>query len=745
MDPFHSLPPSSSCVGGHNSSPERSLEENFHTYLHALSAEQKQSVSYTKGPILILAGAGSGKTRVLTAKIAQAFFKEKSDPSHILAVTFTNKAADDMKKRLFSLMGPGARNLFLGTFHSIGLRILQKHGTLLGLDKNFTIFGYDDQIRLIKQIMKLEGVDDKTLPPKIVVATISRWKDKALFPEDVAEENRPPIFHGKQSNHHTIKNLYKIYEKNLRLLNAVDFGDLLLLNLRLFHSFPDVGREYQQQFRYIFVDEYQDTNESQYRWLRFLATTHQNICCVGDDDQSIYGWRGADVGNLLNFSKDFPLALTFRLEENYRSTPLILDAANALIQHNVKRMGKTSKAIREGGEKVHVQGNENGAQEARWLCQTIQKLRKNLPLSHMVILVRANFQTREIEERLLSENIAYRIVGSLRFYERAEIRDVVAYLRVVVQPYDTLALERILNVPKRGLGLQAQRLLRETATQHGCSFVDAMSHIAQNSTIQSRFRLGFERLFHLFQGWSALSLQASLSHLVEKILEESGYKEALKKEGSAESLGRLENLKELVKAVEDFQNPQEFLEHIALVTEKNTQDTQDMLSVMTLHTAKGLEFDTVFLAGWEEGIFPHPRALEENGNKGLEEERRLAYVGLTRAKNQAFISFAWNRRLRQGWQNAMPSRFIDEIPSQYTHRSPHHTHQQPGAFFHKPPPQKPPPKHPSGPSGPFFKTQQVVHEKFGYGIVQNVWNDTLEIFFDNIGTKKIISRFVKPI
>lgn len=723
------------------------------SYLDALNPAQREAVETFKGPLLVLAGAGSGKTRVLTTKIAHIILHHKAWPSQVLAVTFTNKAATEMRERVQHLVGNDIEGLWLGTFHRIALRFLRRHGERIGLNPNFTILDGDDQLRLIKQLLKAHHVDEKKYPPRLVLTVISRWKDRALTPEKVSLQEMSSTRGLREDSQPLYLRLYIEYQQNLRTLNAVDFGDLILLTLDLLRDCPDVLAQYKTQFSYILVDEYQDINVAQYLWLRLLGQGKDHICCVGDDDQSIYGWRGAEVENILRFEKDFPGATIIRLEENYRSTPPILAAAAGLIAHNQKRLGKTLKATRVGGEKVHVQGLWNGTEEARWVGQQVEQFqREKHLLSSMAILVRASFQTREFEERFITLGIPYRVVGSLRFYERLEIRDALAYLRVVAQPDDSLAFERIINTPKRGLGATTLQVLHRFARFEHISLVKAAQSLVQTEELKAASRLALKNLLKDLQRWRDDARQLSPGALMAKILDESGYLAFWRQEKSTEAAGRLENLKELMKALEEFDTLQGFLEHVSLVIDTTNASPDDLIPIMTLHTAKGLEFDLLFLTGWEEGVFPHPRTLEESGEAGLEEERRLAYVGLTRAKQRAFISFAWNRRFHQGWQSATPSRFIDELPAPYVERFlgqpsrpredrvssvyPQKSFSATASMFRENAPAYTP---------SFRPGQQVFHEKFGYGQVQAINGESLDIDFACSGSKKVMNRFVKPI
>jgi DNA helicase-2/ATP-dependent DNA helicase PcrA len=610
-------------------------------YLAGLNDEQRRAVEATEGPVLVLAGAGTGKTRVLTTRIAHLIATGLARPSGILAVTFTNKAAREMKERVAHLVGPAAEGMpWLGTFHAIGTKILRRHAELVGLRSDFTILDVDDQIRLLKQVLQAEGIDDKRWPARQLAGLIDGWKNRALTPQKVPHGEAAAFAHGRGAE------LYALYQERLKILNAADFGDLLLESIRLFQEHPDVLADYQQRFRYILVDEYQDTNVAQYLWLRLVAQAHRNLCCVGDDDQSIYGWRGAEVDNILRFEHDFPGATVVRLERNYRSTGHILAAASHLIAHNEGRLGKTLRTEDVPGEKVTITGAWDSEEEARLIGEEIEALhRKGHPLSEMAVLVRISAQMREIEDRFVQLGLPYRVIGGPRFYERLEIRDALAYLRCVVQPADDLAFERIFNTPKRGLGDATLQVLHAHARAARIPLMEAARFIVETEELKPKARKTLRDLLASFARWSQSLETMPHTELAEMVLEESGYTEMWQKDRSAEAAGRLENLKELVMdAVEN--------------------DTDDRVSIMTLHAAKGLEFDTVFLPGWEEGLFPNQRALDENGRAGLEEERRLAHVGLTRARRRAKLYFASNRRIHGLWSSTIPSRFIDELPEE---------------------------------------------------------------------------------
>ncbi|MGI6856722.1 ATP-dependent helicase [Mesorhizobium sp. 1B3] len=656
-------------------------------YLKGLNPEQRLAVETTEGPVLVLAGAGTGKTRVLTTRIAHILATGKAFPSQILAVTFTNKAAREMKQRIGMLVGEAIEGMpWLGTFHSIGVKLLRRHAELAGLRSDFTILDTDDQIRLIKQLIQAEGLDDKRWPARTFAQMIDGWKNKGYGPADIPEGDARAFANGKG------RQLFKAYQDRLQTLNACDFGDLLCHPIRIFRQHPDVLKEYHRKFRYILVDEYQDTNTAQYMWLRLLAQRPQagrnptasnqavdrqpehmrgvsenriNICCVGDDDQSIYGWRGAEVDNILRFEKDFPGATVIRLERNYRSTAHILGAASHLITHNEGRLGKTLFTDRVDPEdaKVIVHAAWDSEEEARAIGDEIERLQRDKhPLNDMAILVRASFQMREFEDRFVTLGLNYRVIGGPRFYERQEIRDALAYFRVVAQPADDLAFERIVNVPKRGLGEAAIRQLHDTGRMLGVPMLEAAARLAESDELKPKPRTALREVAANFARWQDRLDTTPHTELAEMILEESGYTEMWKNDRSAEAPGRLENLKELIRSMDEYESLRSFLEHVALVMDAEQNEELDAVSIMTLHSAKGLEFETVFLPGWEEGLFPHQRALDEGGRSGLEEERRLAYVGLTRAKKNLHIWFVSNRRIHGLWQSTIPSRFLDELP-----------------------------------------------------------------------------------
>ena len=652
-------------------------------YLEDLNSAQRSAVETLNGPVLMLAGAGTGKTKALTTRIVHLMNMNQAWPNEILAVTFTNKAAREMKSRVGAMLGNVGDGLpWLGTFHSLCVKILRRHSEIVGLKSNFTILDTDDQLRLLKQLLRAENIDEKRWPPRLLLGLIDTWKNRAWSPNHVPSGEDG--FNGRGVE------FYTQYQSRLKTLNAADFGDLLLHVVNIFQNNADVLEKYQNGFKYILVDEYQDTNVAQYMWLRLLAAKHRNICCVGDDDQSIYGWRGAEVGNILRFERDFEGAKVVRLEQNYRSTPDILAAASGIIAGNKDRLGKTLWTARKDGEKVRLIGHWDGEEEARWVgedLESYQRGTRGLPpfgLDSMAILVRASHQMRAFEDRFLSIGLPYRVIGGPRFYERMEIRDAMAYFRVAVSPDDGLAFERIVNTPKRGIGEKAQQLINTTARDHGVSMLEGARILLNEGGLSSKASTSLRKLIDGFDRWKNLISNSNLANntgseiletldnfsdktshveIAQTILEESGYTDFWQNDKTPEAAGRLENLKELVKALEGFENIQGFLEHVSLIMENDVSDSTEKVSIMTLHGAKGLEFPIVFLPGWEDGLFPSQRSMDESGQKGLEEERRLAYVGITRSEAVCTISFAANRRVYGQWQSSMPSRFIDELPA----------------------------------------------------------------------------------
>ncbi|KQW22085.1 AAA family ATPase [Afipia sp. Root123D2] len=815
-------------------------------YLAALNPEQRDAVETLDGPVLVLAGAGTGKTRVLTSRIAHILSMGRARPGEILSVTFTNKAAREMKHRLSEMLGQAVEGMpWLGTFHSIGGRILRTHAELVQLKSNFTVLDVDDQIRLLKQLLQAENIDDKRWPARMLAGLIDGWKNRGLTPSQVPPGEGAVFANGKGGK------LYTQYQERLKILNAADFGDLLLENIRLFREHPDVLRQYQHRFKYILVDEYQDTNVAQYLWLRLLAqatsgmslpgekretlssniSTRQsiaspenglpdldaarqpsdddtnkvtplpalkNICCVGDDDQSIYGWRGAEVDNILRFDHDFPGAKVIRLERNYRSTGHILAAASHLIAHNEGRLGKTLRTEDVDGEKVTVTGSWDSEEEARAIGEEIEQIqRAGQKLNEIAILVRASFQMREFEDRFVTLGLPYRVIGGPRFYERAEIRDALAYLRVINSPADDLAFERIVNVPKRGLGDATVQLLHDHARKRRIPLTEAARAIVETDELKPKARGSLRDVITNFDRWRAQREVVPHTELAEIVLDESGYTEMWQKDRSADAAGRLENLKELVRSMEEFENLHGFLEHISLVMDREGGADEDAVSVMTLHSAKGLEFDNVFLPGWEEGLFPHQRALDEQGRAGLEEERRLAHVGITRARKRAMLYFATNRRIHGSWTTTVPSRFLDELPAQnveiteskggsgwggfggfgasrfdnvesfgstYTTpgwqraqanraRSGGRGFDETGARYESGPRSGGFTRKPTtiegeliakstGANSEFSLGDRVFHQKFGYGLVARVDGNKLTIAFEKAGEKKVVDSFV---
>ena len=736
-------------------------------WLSGLNEPQFQAVTTLNGPLLVLSGAGTGKTRVLTARVAQLISTRTAMPWNILAVTFTNKAAREMKERVAAMVGPMAEQVMLGTFHSVAARMLRRHAELVGLTSSFTIIDTDDQLRLIKQVMELESVDPKRWQPRAVLGMISKWKDKGLTADKISAHDSGDLADGKAGT------LYKAYQARLKSLNAADFGDLLLHLLTIFTQHPDVLAEYHNRLTHIMVDEYQDTNIAQYLWLRLLAGKHKHLCCVGDDDQSIYGWRGAEVGNILKFEKDYEDAVTVRLEENYRSTGHILACASALIAHNETRLGKELYTSHHDGDEIQISGYWDGNEEARSLSSQIEFLLKaDHPLNEIAVLVRAGFQTREFEERFIAIGLPYRVVGT-RFYERAEIRDALAYLRLIAQPSDDLAFERIINTPKRGLGPTSLQSIFAYARASDQPYLAAARALVDSDELKPQARRQLSGFLNLYDAWREEAKQLSASDLARFVLDDSGYTAMWQADKNPDSPGRLENLKELVNAMDDFDTLEGFLEHIALVTDTENVNQDGEVSLMTLHAAKGLEFDTVFLPGWEEGLFPSQRSMDENGGAGLEEERRLGYVGITRARINLFISFAANRRVHGLWQACIPSRFIGELPKQHIKED-----MAQGLSIGRSEPlmvgqadsrvgqagygpgwqraagrigqsSRPAPKRdsdgyvPSSGKSGFEKGMRVFHQKFGMGNVKSVEGDKLEIAFDRAGIKKVVAGFVE--
>ncbi|MEL6571903.1 MAG: UvrD-helicase domain-containing protein [Pseudomonadota bacterium] len=768
---------------------QRAMAAQGAPYLDGLNPAQREAVEALQGPVLMLAGAGTGKTKALTARIAHLLITGTARPHEILAVTFTNKAAREMKSRIGGMLGEAVEGMpWLGTFHAVCVKLLRRHAELVGLKSNFTILDTDDQIRLLKQLIVAEGIDEKRWPPRMLSHIIDGWKNKAYTPGKV------PVADSGAFDHKGV-DLYAAYQQRLKDLNAVDFGDILLHMVVIFQTHQDVLEQYQRWFRFILVDEYQDTNVAQYLWLRLLAGAHKNICCVGDDDQSIYGWRGAEVGNILKFEKDFPGAVVVRLEQNYRSTPHILAAASGVIAGNKGRLGKELWTAEEDGEKVRLIGHWDGEEEARWIGEEVEAMQRGtrgmtgISLDQMAILVRASHQMRAFEDRFLTIGLPYRVIGGPRFYERMEIRDAMAYFRLSVSQDDDLAFERIVNTPKRGLGDKAVQTIQRTARENGVNLVEGARICVQEKRLGGK---GLKELGILVDGldrWHAQVLAEADTHmeLAEMILDESGYTGFWQNDKTPEAPGRLENLKELVKALESFENLQGFLEHVSLIMDNEQEEQGEKVSIMTLHAAKGLEFPAVFLPGWEDGLFPSQRSMDESGLKGLEEERRLAYVGITRAEQICTISFAANRRVYGQWQSALPSRFIDELPeahvdvltppglygggygaagmsataspaAQAAMGSDLHEKASRADVYNSPGWKRLQARgQQRGMSQPsearnmtidldavsaFTLGDRVFHQKFGYGEVMGIEGDKLEIEFDKAGSKHVVARFV---
>lgn len=745
-------------------------------YLRGLNAPQREAVLTTDGPVLVLAGAGTGKTAALTARLAHLLWTRKAYPSEILSVTFTNKAAREMKERVRNLVGDAVEGMpWLGTFHAIGAKMLRRHAELVGLQSNFTILDTDDQLRLLKQLIQANDLDEKRWPARQLGGLIDQWKNKGLTPEMLDAGDSEQFANGRGQS------MYQQYQDRLRTLNACDFGDLLLHMLTILRTQRDVLEQYQTRFRYIMVDEYQDTNSVQYLWLRLLAQERKNICCVGDDDQSIYSWRGAQVENILKFEKDFPGAKVIRLEQNYRSTPHILAAASGVIANNGGRLGKTLWTQESEGEKVKVVGVWDGPEEARRVGEEIEsaQLREGKSLENFAILVRAQHQTREFEDRFIAIGLPYRIVGGFRFYERAEIRDALAYLRLVHQGADDLAFERIVNVPKRGLGDKAIARIHQLARAEGLPLLTAAARILDTDELTPQARRALGSFVGDVARWRDRASQLPHTELAQIILDESGYTAMWQADRTAEAAGRLENLSELVRAMEEYESLGAFLEHASLVMDNDAAADEPKVTIMTIHAAKGLEFDTVFLAGWEEGIFPSQRALDEGGLASLEEERRLAYVAITRARRLAVILHAANRRIYGQWTSSIPSRFVGELPEAHVDaettmtggaslwRANWSENADPFAHVGRGTGRGPGWQRAAAPSSTFTTApkrivesrasavslgnkgrddlslgMRVFHQKFGYGEIVEIEGNKLEIEFEASGRKRVMDSFV---
>ena len=750
-------------------------------YAQGLNPPQLDAVLTTEGPVLMLAGAGTGKTAALTARLAHLVATRRAWPSEILCVTFTNRAAREMRERVGHLMGGGVEGMpWLGTFHAICARMLRRHAELAGLQSNYTIIDTDDQLRLLKQLITDRDLDEKRWPARQLAGLIDRWKNRGLNPEELDAVENEAYANGRGEQ------FYRLYQDRLKALNACDFGDLMLHMLNIFRKHREVLEEYQRRFKYILVDEYQDTNAVQYLWLRLLAQAHKNICVVGDDDQSIYSWRGAEVANILRFEKDFPGAKVIRLEQNYRSTPDILGAASGLIASNSERLGKTLWTERDGGDKLRVIGVWDAPEEARRVGEEIERLeREGAPLDRVAILVRAQYQTREFEDRFIQIGLNYKIIGGFRFYERAEIRDALAYLRVIAQPQDDLAFERIHNQPKRGLGAKALEAMHRHARATGLPLAAASLQLADSDELPKRAAGTIAALMRNFLHWREMADKVSPAELLRTVLEETGYTAMLKAERSAESAGRLDNLTELGRAMEEYETLGDFLEHVSLIMENDAADDGEKVTIMTIHAAKGLEFENVFLPGWEEGVFPSQRALDEGGLASLEEERRLAYVAITRARRRCTILHASNRRIYGQWTSSIPSRFIAELPKAHIEeettltggaslwRANWSERDDPFAHLARDRPQRAQNRGPgwqralstgydttpkrlaepgrsaasyaAKPRGDIAIGARVFHDKFGYGEVVGQDGNKLEIEFDTSGRKRVIDSFVQPV
>jgi DNA helicase-2/ATP-dependent DNA helicase PcrA len=744
-------------------------------YLDDLNPEQRRAAETLDGPVLMLAGAGTGKTKALTTRIVHLLNTGRARPNEILAVTFTNKAAREMKERVSTLMGQPVEGMpWLGTFHAICVKLLRRHAELAGLKSNFTILDKDDQRRLLKQLVQAANIDEKRWPARMLAGIIDGWKNRALTP-DTLPASEASAYDGKGPA------LYRQYQTRLCELNAVDFGDLLLHVVTILQNHPDVLTQYQRWFKYILVDEYQDTNVAQYLWLRLLAAGHKNVCCVGDDDQSIYGWRGAEVGNILRFEQDFPGAAVIRLEQNYRSTPHILAAAAGVISANAGRLGKELWTAVEAGEKVRLIGHWDGEEEARWIGEEVESMQhgtrgvRAMSLDEMAILVLASHQMRAFEDRFLTIGMPYRVIGGPRFYERLEIRDAMAYFRLVTSPADDLAFERIVNTPKRGLGDKAQQKIQVTARQNGVPLIEGARMLLDQKGLTGKGAAELGKLLDGLARWGRMVGDDHVNHieLAEMILDESGYTGMWQNDKTPEAPGRLENLKELVKALEGFENLQGFLEHVSLIMDNESDEAEEKVTLMTLHAAKGLEFPAIFLPGWEDGLFPSQRSMDESGTRGLEEERRLAYVGITRAEEVCTISFAGNRRVYGQWQSQLPSRFIDELPEAHvevltapglygggfgatasgieTRAAEANVYNSPGWRRLQSRSGERPLSQPRESKSSVIDAQavsahtvgeRVFHEKFGYGAILGIEGDKLEVEFDKAGVKKVVARFI---
>ena len=726
-------------------------------WLDILNPEQRQAVKTTEGPLLVLSGAGTGKTKVLTTRLAYILSQHLANPWECLVVTFTNRAAKEMKERVYNMIGEVASSVWLGTFHSICVKILRNHAELIGLHNNFTILGEDDQKRLIKQICEANGIDPKKYQPQSILEKISLWKDKGLTVEKIGSDFKETI----------LTKIYKLYQARLLELNCVDFGDIILYTLQILMSHNDIAAKYQSRFKYIMVDEYQDTNVSQYLLIRLLSQQHRNLCCVGDDDQSIYSWRGAEIENILRFSKDFKDAKIIRLERNYRSTAHILGAASALISHNSSRLGKdlkvaeNSPAQKVDNAKIKVISTYSGDDEAAFVADEIENARRDgYNYDDMAVLVRTAAQTRAFEEKFISEAIPYQVIGGLKFYERAEIRDALAYFRVILQPNDDLALERIINKPARGIGAKTIEKFQAEARSNHISMYQAIENLIAADLIKGKTKSALQQLLNNFKEWRLASSALPTDDIAQSVLEDSGYFEMLKNDSSAEAPGRIENLKELINVMSDsesYPNLAAFMEHVSLVMDNDTDVDDNKVKLITLHSAKGLEFDVVFLPGWEENLFPHQKALDE-GEGALEEERRLAYVAITRAKHRLFILMAHSRRVYGQWQNNLPSRFIDELPKEHIElinkcsyfgdnrsqfKADFKKNYKPSYYEETTYDDDPRYSYVKETSSPSYLGKRVYHQTFGYGKIVAQNGNTVHVCFDSGGIKKLMSSYLK--
>ncbi len=703
------------------------------------NAAQQQAISCLEGPLLILAGAGTGKTRVLTYRIAELISSKTALAGEILAVTFTNKAAKEMQQRVANILGYDVSSMYLGTFHSISAKILRSNAEYVGLNSNFVIIDSDDQLRLLKNIITNSGYDTDKLNPKAVLQQISLWKDKAYYHDD---NNFPAHFNS--DFHNQVKEIYNIYQSELLRANSCDFGDLILHVIRILRDQPQIQQIYTNRFKYILVDEYQDTNTAQYLWLRLLAQGHNNICCVGDDDQSIYAFRGAEVENILRFEHDFTGAQIVKLEDNYRSTKHILNAASTLIAQNKSRHSKVLRTAETSGEKVKIIANWDDRAESKRILEEIELLKiKGIPYNEMAILVRAFFQTRSLEEALIANATPYKVVGGLRFYERKEIKDLIAYLRVVLGDNDLLAIERIINVPKRAVGAASFNKVNNYAREHGITIIAAIREFCSKKLCTGKTLAGLTEFLAVIDSCRNIMQQVPLKELAEHLIAQTSYEQYLKDDAQHNSDAKLENIKEFCESLYDFANIQDFLDHVGLVSELQQEQENNNVTISTLHAAKGLEYEAVFLAGWEEGVFPHQRSIDESGNKGLEEERRLAYVGITRAKTRLYISYASNRRMYNRWQASIPSKFLQELPQEsisyignggvnYNIKQQQKTRASIGVSK-------------SLYKAKFSVTDKVIHENFGEGQVKTIIGDVAEISFNSGKTRFVTAKTLKKI